>query len=105
MTNSFKALDTVVVKDDFYSNPDDIRQLAISKSYQEPPAGTPRLAVTAICNEDESKAMFDLLQPYLPQVADNRIVGANILFRYTLAAARKKSSAMSTAARVQVLFI
>lgn len=90
MTNSFKALDTVVIEDDFYSNPDDIRQLAISKPYQQPPAGTPRLAVTAICNEDESKAMFDLLQPHLPQVADNKIVGANILFRYTLAAAQKK---------------
>ena len=90
MTNSFKALDTVVIKDEFYSNPDDIRQLAISKPYQQPPAGTPRLAVTAICNEDESKAMFDLLQPYLPQVPDNRIVSANILFRYTLAAAQKK---------------
>ena len=90
MTNSFKALDTIVIKDDFYSNPDDIRKLAISKSYQEPPAGAPRLAVATICNEDESKAMFDLLQPYLPQVADNRIVGANILFRYRLANAQKK---------------
>ena len=91
MTNSFKALDTVVINDDFYSNPDDIRQLAISKSYQKPPAGAFRLAVTAICNEDESKAMFDSLQPYLPQIAYNRIVGVNVLFRYTLAAAQKKN--------------
>jgi hypothetical protein len=90
VTNSFKALDTVVIKDDFYNNPEDLRQLALGKTYQEPPTGTPRLAVTAICTEDESKAMFDRLQPYLPNVEGNRIVGVNILFRYTLATAQKK---------------
>ena len=90
MSSPFKALDTLVVQDDFYSDPDAIRTLALGKSYQEPPAGTPRLAVTAICNEAESKAMFDRLQPYLPDQPGNRIVGANILFRYTLATAQKK---------------
>jgi hypothetical protein len=90
VNSSFNALDSVVIKDDFYSNPEELRNLAMSKSYQEPPAGTPRLAVTAICNEAESKAMFDLLQPYLAEVEGNRIVGANILFRYTLASAQKK---------------
>ena len=35
VTNNFKALDTVVIKDDFYSNPDDIRQLAIGKCQPE----------------------------------------------------------------------
>ena len=90
MSSPFKALDTVVIKDDFYDDPDAIRQLALGKSYQEPPPGTPRLAVTAICNEVESKAMFERLQPYLPNLADNRVVGANILFRYTLATAQKK---------------
>lgn len=90
MNSSFKALDTVVIQDDFYSNPDDIRNLALNKPYEEPPAGTPRLAVTAICNQAESKVMYDLLQPYLPNEEGNRIVGANILFRYTLANAQKK---------------
>jgi hypothetical protein len=88
--SSFNALDTIVVKDDFYRDPDRVRRLALSKTYQQPPAGTPRLAVTAVCTEAESKAMYDLLQPYLPATTGNPIVGANILFRYTLADARKK---------------
>jgi len=88
--SSFKALDSVVIKDDFYSNPEEIRQLALTRSYQKPPAGTPRLAVTSICSEAESRAMFELLQPYLPQVEDNPVVGVNVLFRYTLANAQKK---------------
>ena len=90
MTQSFKAMDTVVIKDDFYDNPDEIRQLALQKTYEEPPAGTPRLAVTAVCSEAESRNMFDRLASYLPNPAGNRIVGANILFRYTLADAQKK---------------
>jgi hypothetical protein len=90
VNSSFNALDTLVVKDDFYSNPEEIRQLALGKAYQQPPPGTPRLAVTAICSEAESKAMFDCLQAYIPNQQGNRIVGANILFRYTLATAQKK---------------
>jgi hypothetical protein len=34
--------------------------------------------------------MYDLLQPYLPEEEGNRVVGANVLFRYTLATAQKK---------------
>ena len=90
MSANFKALDTLVVKDDFYPDPDAVRELALGKHYEEPPAGTPRLAVTAICNENESKAMYERLAPVIPQVADNPVVGVNILFRYTLADARKK---------------
>ena len=90
MNSSFKALDAVVIKDDFYTNPDDIRNLALKKSYREPPAGTSQLAVTAICNELESKAMFGRLQSYLPKDKENRIVRANMLFRYTLAEMHKK---------------
>ncbi len=90
MNSSFKAIDTVVIKDDFYKNPDDIRNLALKKSYREPPAGTSQLAVTAICNELESKAMFNRLQPFLPEEKDNRIIRANVLFRYTLAEINKK---------------
>ena len=90
MNESFNALDSVVIKDDFYDDPEAVRQLALTRSYQEPPAGTPRLAVTAICNEAESKTMFDRLVPFLPKIDENRIVGVNILFRYTLASAQKK---------------
>ena len=90
MSATFNALDTLVIKDDFYTNPDEVRALALGKTYAQPPAGTPRLAVTAICDESESKAMYDRLTPFLPQVEGNPIVGVNILFRYTLANAQKK---------------
>ena len=90
MSKPFNALDTVVIKDDFYDNPDEIRELALTKQYQEPPAGTPQLAVTAICTETESRQMFERLAGFLPNEPNNRIVGANILFRYTLANAQKK---------------
>ena len=90
MTATFKALDTLVIKDDFYTNPDEVREIALGKNYAEPPAGTPRLAVTAICNESESKAMYERLTPFLPQLEANPVVGVNILFRYTLANAQKK---------------
>jgi hypothetical protein len=88
--SGFKALDSVVIKDDFYAQPDDMRKLALSKSYNEPPADTPRLAVTAVCNEQETMAMAELLRPYIPQIEDNNVVGINVLFRYTLANAQKK---------------
>ncbi len=87
---SFNARDSIVIKDDFYAQPDDIRKLALSKSYNEPPADTPRLAVTAVCNERETMAMGDLLKPYIPQIKNNNVVGINVLFRYTLANAQKK---------------
>jgi hypothetical protein len=90
VTATFNALDTLVIKDDFYPDPDRVREIALGKTYAEPPAGTPRLAVTAICNETESKAMFDQLAPLLSLAEDNRIAGINILFRYTLANAQKK---------------
>ena len=80
----------MVIKDDFYTNPEEIRNLALSKSYQKPPGSAPRLAVTAMCNEVESRAMLELLQDYLPHQADNDIVGARVLFRYTLADTQKK---------------
>ena len=73
MKSEFNALDTVVIKDNFYDDPDKIRNQAISKSYQQPPGHTPRLAVTAVCNEDESQAMIDLLKPYLPSDNENNI--------------------------------
>ena len=90
MKSSFNALDSIVIKDDFSTQPDDLRRLALSKSYNEPPADTPRLAVTAVCNEHESMAMGDLVRPYLEQIENNEVVGINVLFRYTLANAQKK---------------
>jgi hypothetical protein len=90
VTATFNALDTLVIKDDFYPDPDAVRALALGKTYAEPPAGTPQLAVTAICNESESKAMYERLAHFLPQVEANPVVGVNILFRYTLANAKKK---------------
>lgn len=90
MNNSFNALDSIIIEDDFYPDPDKLRQRALAKSYQEPPPGTPRLAVTAVCDEAESKTMYERLLPYLPKEQGNSVVGANILFRYTLASAQKK---------------
>ena len=90
MTATFNAVDTLIIKDDFYPNPDEVRALALGKTYAEPQAGTPQLAKTAICNESESKAMYERLTPLLPQIKGNPVVGVNILFRYTLANAQKK---------------
>jgi len=90
VTANFNALDTLVIKDDFYPDPDAVRALALAKTYAEPPAGTPRLAVTAICNDVEAKGMLERLEALLPKPAGNPIVGVNILFRYTLASAQKK---------------
>lgn len=90
MKSSFNAIDSIVIKDDFHAQPDDLRKLALAKSYNEPPAETPRLAVTAVCNEPETMAMGNLLKPYLQHVENNQVVGINVLFRYTLANARKK---------------
>ncbi len=90
MSESFNALDTVVVKDNFYDDPDAVREIALNKSYNVPPDGTPRLAVTAVCDEAETRAMCELLKPYVPHIEGNRVVGAHVLFRYTLADTVKK---------------
>ena len=81
MKSSYKALDNVLVKDDFYAQPDEVRKLALSKTYNEPPADTPRLAVTAICDQNEARAMGELLQPYVPHDPNDNIVSINILFQ------------------------
>jgi len=90
MKAGFKALDAVVIVDDFYSDPDANRVLALTRSCQEPPAGTPRLAVTAVCDEHQTEMMCELLKPYVVPQKNNEVVGVNILFRYTLADAQKK---------------
>ena len=78
MSEPFNAMDSVVIKDDFYDNPDEIRELALTKNYEEPPAGTPRLAVTAVCTEAESRDMFDRLAAYLPQQMSAEEVAAKV---------------------------
>jgi hypothetical protein len=88
--SSFNALDTIVIKDNLSAQPDELRKLALSKSYNEPPADTPRLAVTAACTEPETMAMGDLIKPYIEKIDNNEVVGINVLFRYTLANAQKK---------------
>jgi hypothetical protein len=88
--NSFNALDSVTIKDDFYANPDEMRQLALTRSYQEPPANTPRLAVTSPCDDQETRAMCELLKPYVPEVKYNAVAAVRVVFRYTLANATKK---------------
>lgn len=90
MKSSFNALDTIVIKDNFSAQPDELRKLALSKSYTEPPADTPRLAVTAACTERETMAMGDLIKPYIEKIDNNKVLGINVLFRYTLANAQKK---------------
>ncbi len=89
----------------FYSNPDEIRNLALSKSYQQPPSQTPRLAVTAVCNELGVRAMCNLLEPYITRIKENEVVGVNVLFRYTLATAQKMFFVMLTVVQMQELCI
>ena len=90
MSSSFSALDALVVKDDFYADPDVVRQQALAASYEKPPQHTPRLAVTAICNDAEIKAMCELLRPWVPPIDGNQVAGVSVLFRYTLESAVKK---------------
>ena len=82
------VLDKLIIKDDFYSNPDEVRQQALAKEYHEPPGETKRLAKSAECTDAETKALCDLLQSY---VKETDIVGLNVLFRYTLAGTQKKT--------------
>jgi hypothetical protein len=80
-----------------------MRQLVLTRSYQEPPADTPRLAVTSPCNDQETRAMCDLLKPYVPEVKDNAVAAVRVVFRYTLAnAPARRFTAMLTVARARV---
>lgn len=83
-----KSLADLIVIDDFYSDPDAVRQKALSKKYEEPPNKSARLAKTAVCNDSEMRAMCELVQPY---VKETDIAALGILFRYTLADTVKKA--------------
>lgn len=89
-TKSFtgKSLDRLVIVDDFYSDPDAIRQKALNSQYQAPPGNTTRLAKTAKCGEPEANSMCKLLQPY---IKERDIVAVSIVYRYTLEDILKKA--------------
>ena len=88
MSSIINPLDKLVIKDEFYTNPDDIRLIALNKQYHAPPGDTVRLAKTAECDESETKAMCDVLQPH---VKERDIVNVTVVFRYTLAGTQKKA--------------
>ena len=102
MKTGFKALDTVLIKDDFYSDPDANRQLVLTKFCQEPPAGTPRLAVTAVHDEPETGMMCELLNPYVVRQENNEVVGVKILPGTPWPTHSKRCFATSTAVTVPV---
>jgi hypothetical protein len=80
--------DKLVIKDDFYADPMSVRRRALDCVYQEPPGASARLAKTAFCNEEETRAMCQNLQVY---VAARDIVSVSVMFRYTLADTVKKT--------------
>lgn len=83
-----KSPKNLIIIDDFYSDPNAVRQKALDGQYHAPPGKTSRLAKTAKCSEPEIKAMCELL---LPHIQETDIVGVNIVFRYTLASTEKKT--------------
>lgn len=88
MGSAFRALDKLIIKDDFYPDVGEIRQVALKKIYKDPPGSTARLAKTAICNENETRAMCELLQSY---VLERDVVNVSVVFRYSLAGTEKKT--------------
>ena len=82
------ALDELIIVDNFYSDPDSIRQKALKRKYHEPPNNSARLAKTSECNESEIQAMCQLLQPH---VKKTNIMGVGIVYRYSLADTVKKA--------------
>lgn len=85
------TLDQIVVVDDFFDNPDQIRELAFTKAYSVPPVGTPRLARTARCTVAEAKSVVTRIIPRVPYISDEEDYAFNVLYRYTLADAEKKT--------------
>lgn len=83
------ALDKLIIVDDFYSDPETIRQKALNSEYHVPPNNTDRLAKTTECSEYDTRFMCELLQPYIERHHD--VAGVAVLFRYTLANTQKKA--------------
>lgn len=84
MTHPF---DRIVILDDFYPDPARLRETALGKQYHKPPTGSGRLAQTAFCTEQETRAMCQQVAPYFPE---RDIVTVSVMFRYTLAGTAKK---------------
>ena len=82
------SIEQLIIKDDFYSDPNLIRQRALEKQYHEPPGSTKRLAKTAQCTDQEARELFELMMPFVPE---KDVVGFRVLFRYTLAGTTKKT--------------
>jgi len=84
MTN----IEQLIICDDFYPDPDLIRQRALEKQYHAPPGSTKRLAKTAACTDQEARELFELVKPLVPY---DDVVSFRVLFRYTLAGTVKKT--------------
>ena len=82
------SIDQLIIRDDFYSDPDLIRQRALNKQYHAPPGNTKRLAKTAACTDQEASELFELVRPFVPE---GDVVSFRVLFRYTLAGTIKKT--------------
>lgn len=82
------SIDQLIIRDDFYSDPDLIRQRALNKQYHAPPGNTKRLAKTAACTDQEARELFELVRPFVPE---GDVVSFRVLFRYTLAGTIKKT--------------
>ena len=89
-SQSFNALDHVVIEDNFFPDPDAVRAKALTRSYQEPPPNTPRIAVTSICNDLETQTLFTQVKPWVQDKPSDPVVGVRVLYRYSLADANKK---------------
>ncbi len=85
------TLDQIVIVDNFFENPEEIRELAFAKTYSEPPVGTPRLARTARCTVQEARNVVERIVPHVPYINVEELYAFNVLFRYTLAGAQKKT--------------
>ena len=88
MNNNTSDHDSLIVIDDFYRDPMAVRQAALEKEFHDPPGKSARLAKTAVCSEQESRDLFALLRPHIPEQDIERLT---VLFRYTLADTLKKS--------------
>ena len=82
------SIDQLIIRDDFYSDPDLIRQRALNQQYHAPPGNTKRLAKTAACTDQEARELFELVRPFVPE---GDVVSFRVLFRYTLAGTIKKT--------------
>ena len=82
------SIEELIIRDDFYPDPDLIRQLALDKQYHAPPGSTKRLAKTAACTDQEAQELFQRVMPFF---SEGDVVSYRVVFRFTLANAVKKT--------------